>query len=77
MMIHGYSMLKNLKQSAAETKQSFGIPHLSYLCGNHTGILWWVVPDNRIDCSTNWSIFRYFYDRKCDYEENKDESSVH
>jgi putative oxidoreductase len=26
MMIHGYPMLKNLKQSAAETKQSFGIP---------------------------------------------------
>ena len=52
--------------------------HWSYLHCNHIGILRWIVPDNRRpNCSDSWTVFCYFHDRKYDYEENKDECSVH
>jgi hypothetical protein len=77
MMIHGYSKLKNLKQAAEETKKTLGIPVGAIFAATILEFFWRILPDNRPNCSDSWTVFCYFHDRKCDYEENKDECSVH
>jgi len=66
-----------MKQAAEGTNQALGILRWSYLHCNHIGILRWVTPDTRPNCSDNWNVFCYFHDCKCDYEEKKEECYIH
>ena len=51
-----------MKQAAEETKQTLGIPVGATYTADRIGILWWVIPDNRPDCSYNWTVFCSFHD---------------
>ena len=75
MMIHGYSKLRNLKQAAEETKQTLGIPVGATYTATILEFFGGFVSDNRPNCSDSWIVFCYFYDCKCDYEENKDNAA--
>ena len=76
MMIHGYSKLRNMKQTAEETKK-LGIPVgatytatiLEFIDGLFL-IIGLIVPIIGL-------FFAIFYDRKCYHEENKDECGIH